>query len=523
MRMIPREPLHTNSDAEKRVFDQLRAAFSGPDQMAWFSMHSLNLPRHEYKRFGEIDFIVCGPDGLLVLEVKGGGVSCRDGVWVTRNRYGETDRLKESPFKQAEGALHGLRKKLPHLLEPVFVSGYGVVMPDVENLPESAEWDRAVFADAKDFKQFEKWLSRLIKHWSAKDPRKPHATFEQLKQLQQLLRPDFEAVVPMHVTAGAVESRIARLTEDQLRLIDAVEANDRVICSGGAGTGKTMLGLELAKRWTAAGMTVAMTCHSPWLKSFLDRVPLAGLTVCLSDSIHLAARRNGIEKFDAVVVDEGQDILNMESLSKLDAYVKGGLDKGRWCFFHDINNQSGLCGAYVPDAYEYLSIFAPTKIPLRTNCRNSLPILNRIQDALQADMGNSGVGDGPSVRESFANDHQEAIQFIEHELETLTEKEGFMYGDIVILSHLPFAASLASSLSHRWRKSISILDGASPLSSVRQTIGFAQIPDFKGLESEVIVLVDLPTPGSSADLLSLHYVGMSRARVVLSMITVVGS
>ena len=138
-------------------------------------------------------------------------------------------------------------------------------------------------------------------------------------------------------------------------------------------------------------------------------------------------------------------------------------------------------------------------------------------------MGNSGVGDGPSVRESFANDHQEAIQFIEHELETLTEKEGFMYGDIVILSHLPFAASLASSLSHRWRKSISILDGASPLSSVRQTIGFAQIPDFKGLESEVIVLVDLPTPGSSAALLSLHYVGMSRARVVLSMITVAGS
>ena len=38
---------------------------------------------------------------------------------------------------------------------------------------------------------------------------------------------------------------------------------------------------------------------------------------------------------------------------------------------------------------------------------------------------------------SFANDRQEAIWFIEHELEALTEKEGFVYGDIVILSHLP--------------------------------------------------------------------------------------
>ncbi len=149
MRMIPSEPLYTDSYAEKRIFDQLRASFSGADQTGWFAMHSLNLPRHEYKRFGEIDFIVCGPDGLFVLEVKGGGVSCHDGVWETRNRHGEASRLKESPFKQAEGALHGLKRKLPHVIEPVFVSGYGVVMPDVENLPESAEWDRAVLADAK--------------------------------------------------------------------------------------------------------------------------------------------------------------------------------------------------------------------------------------------------------------------------------------------------------------------------------------------------------------------------------------
>lgn len=517
--MIPREPLHTDSYAEKRVFDQLRASFIGPDQTEWFAMHSLNLPRHEYKRFGEIDFIVCGPDGVFVLEVKGGGVSCRDGVWETRNRFGEVSRLKESPFKQAEGGMHGLTKKLPQTLQHAFVLGYGIVMPDVDNLPESAEWDRAVFADAKDFKQFEKWLIRLIKHWRGKDTRTSQATSDQLTQLRQHLRPDFEALVPLHVAAGEVESRIVRLTEDQLRLIDAVEANDRVICYGGAGTGKTMLGLELAKRWTAAGMNVAMTCYSPWLKSFLEQKSQVGLTICLSDSIHLAARRSGIDKFDALIVDEGQDILNMGSLSKLDMYLDGGLESGRWCFFHDINNQSGLCGTYLPDAYEYLRNLSPTKIPLRTNCRNSLQILNRIQSALQADMGNSGVGDGPSVRESFANDRQEAIRFIEHELETLTEKEGFMYSDIVILSHLPFSDSLVSSLSPRWQEVISILDGASPRHSARQSIGFAQIPDFKGLESEAIVLIDLPTLGTSTDLRSLHYVGMSRARAVLSMIS----
>lgn len=519
MRMIPSEPLRTESHAEKRVVDQLRAAFSGPDQTGWFAMHSLNLPRHEYKRFGEIDFIVCGPDGLFALEVKGGGVSCRDGVWETRNRYGETERLKESPFKQVESALHGLRKKLPSQIEHTFVSGYGVVMPDVENLPDSAEWDRVVLADAKNFRQFEKWLSRLIKHWREKDVRKPAATPEQLKLLQQHLRPDFEAVVPLHVTAGAVESRIARLTEDQLRLIDAVEANTRVICSGGAGTGKTMLALELAKRWTSAGMKVALTCHSPWLKSFLEHNALAGLTICLSDSIHISARRAGIDKFDALIVDEGQDILNMESLSKLDTYLKDGINGGRWCFFHDVNNQSGLCGTYAPDAYEYLSSFSPTKIPLRTNCRNTLPILKRIQNDLCADMGNSGVGDGPSVREVVVGDPKAAIQALEQELATLTDKEGFDPGDIVILSPLPFESSWVSSVSACWRKLIAIMDGTSPLNLSRKFIGFSRIPDFKGLESEVIILINLPAPGAREDLRSLHYVGMSRARAVLSMIT----
>ena len=360
------------------MFDQLRAAFSRPDQNSWFAMHSLNLPRHEYKRFGEIDFVICGPDGLFVLEVKGGRVSCHDGIWETTNRYGETERLRESPFKQAEGALHGLRGKLPASLSNVLVVGYGVVIPDVDRLPDSAEWDSAVLADGRDFRQFEKWLERFIKYWRVKDPRKSAATPSHLKILQQHLRPDFEAVVPLHVSAHEVEMRIARLTEDQLRLIDVVEANPRVICSGGAGTGKTMLALELAKRWGASGMKTALACHSPWLKRFLERNAVPGLIVSLAESLHVAAKRAGIERFDALIVDEGQDILNMDALAHLDSCLHGGISEGRWCFFHDANNQSGLCGSYVPDAYEYLESICPVRIPLKTNCRNSLPILQRI-------------------------------------------------------------------------------------------------------------------------------------------------
>ena len=518
MRMIPNQPLSTVSQAELRLFDQLRATFSRPDRNAWFAMHSLNLPRHEYKRFGEIDFLVCGPDGLFVLEVKGGGISCKDGIWTTTNRYGEAQRLLESPFKQAEGALHGLRGKLPASLANHLVVGYGVVMPDIDRLPQSSEWDQAVLADGRDFRQFEKWLERFIRYWRTKDPRKPATSPSQLNLLQQYLRPDFEAVLPLHVSAHAVERRIARLTQEQLQLINVVEANPRVICSGGAGTGKTMLALELAKRWCASGMKIALTCHSPWLKGFLERNAVPGLTVSLAESIHVAAKRVGIEKFDALIVDEGQDILNMDALSFLDNYLSSGISEGRWCFFHDSNNQSGLCGSYVSDAYDYLESFCPARIPLKTNCRNSLPILKRIQADLDADIGNSGVGDGPAVRQIDVVDASGAIQALEKELRSLVDREGFYPGDIVILSPFAFARSWASSLPADLCSSISVLDETSSRNVARKKIGFAEIGDFKGLESEVVVLVDMARPGHCKTLRPYHYVGMSRARALLSMV-----
>ena len=201
MKMIPAHPLHTSSRAEMRVFDQLRATFHV--QQGWFALHSLNVPAHEYKRFGEIDFLVCGPGGLFVLEVKGGGVACRNGVWETCNHFGKIERLAESPFRQAESALHSLAKRLPPPLASSLVLGYGVITPDATNLPPSAEWERAVLADARDFRQFGKWLARLVWHWRAKDARSPVATPDILEQLQQFLRPDFECAPLPHTSTEA--------------------------------------------------------------------------------------------------------------------------------------------------------------------------------------------------------------------------------------------------------------------------------------------------------------------------------
>jgi hypothetical protein len=79
MQMIPATPhFDTQSRAELVVFDRLKAAFARDDGLRLTAFHSLNLTHHAYKRFGEIDFVIVGRPGILVLEVKGGGghLSC---------------------------------------------------------------------------------------------------------------------------------------------------------------------------------------------------------------------------------------------------------------------------------------------------------------------------------------------------------------------------------------------------------------------------------------------------------------
>ena len=152
MKMIPATPHGTHSKAEKRVFDRLYAAFVNEWNDSLVAYHSLNLTRHAYKRFGEIDFLISGIPGIFVLEVKGGRIACREGIWQFTNRYGEVFESVEGPFKQAESALLGLmaniRANLTERVVSQFTIGYGIVFPDCEWGVVGAEWNSHILADA---------------------------------------------------------------------------------------------------------------------------------------------------------------------------------------------------------------------------------------------------------------------------------------------------------------------------------------------------------------------------------------
>lgn len=530
MRMIPATPYRTHSQAEQKVFDCLRTAvFNEIGDTLLTAFHSLNLSQHEHKRFGEIDFLLCGPQGLFVIEVKGGGISCTNGRWTFTDREGHVHNGKESPFRQAESALHGLLARLKSEFSSEilnqFVIGYGVIFPDCEWNQTGSEWDPAVLADARGFRGFDCWLVNLFEHWQSKAfgvARDSVASDAAVDVIQKFLRPDFEAIIPLRIQTEHVIDSAIRMTEDQLAWVDVVEANPRTLCIGGAGTGKTFLAAELARRWTATGSKVLFACSSPWLKAWLDvRLNIRGLVISTFDGLETAAQRAHISQFDAIIVDEAQDLMRVVLIDKLEAYLLNGFQNGRWALFADFQNQSGLLVPTEAGALHRIEQYQPTRVPLRTNCRNTFEILESIKFRLGADMGVRGSGYGPAVREFCVATKEDAAKILANQLDELV-KGGMTHSQITILSQTPYNQSIVRLLPPKWHKVIKPLDSYAIRSFPPDSISFSQIPDFKGLENDAIIVVGMPNSKLSESL-TFHYVAMSRARAYLAVIELNGT
>jgi RecA/RadA recombinase len=76
------------------------------------------------------------------------------------------------------------------------------------------------------------------------------------------------------VVARALENEDAAdaLTEHQAVILDAIRLLNRVEVRGGAGSGKTFLAMEQARRLAQRGQRVALVCYSHGLASYLERI-----------------------------------------------------------------------------------------------------------------------------------------------------------------------------------------------------------------------------------------------------------
>jgi len=133
-------------------------------------------------------------------------------------------------------------------------------------------------------------------------------------------------------------------------------------------------------------------------------------------------------------------------------------------------------------------------------------------------MGAKGTGKGPKVIEIINSNKEDSVT-LQNEISEMLKK-GLSPGSITILSPLGYEESSINNLPKRMKKNIIALDDFSVRSFPLSTISFSEIKNFKGLENEVVVVIDLDNPKTIKNNFDKtnHYVAMSRPRALLCII-----
>lgn len=277
------------STAEKHIFEWFR---DDPRTEDWIVLHSLGIANHNRVVHGETDFFVLVPYmGLFALEVKGGRVRRKDGVWYFTDRYGNVGTKERGPFDQAwDGVfsiVNDIKSKLDtshQYLENIFF-GIGVMFPDVEYTTVGCDEEQWQVFDCNDGANIYDFIHRIFngscEKWKllyGEDiPFKKLPSVDDTRYIASLLRGDFDKAVAIRVQIKYAEEELIRLTNEQYRCIDQLDDNKRCLIEGGAGTGKTLLAVEEAKKAVANGLRVALFCYNKnlgdWLEKYFEDLP----------------------------------------------------------------------------------------------------------------------------------------------------------------------------------------------------------------------------------------------------------
>ena len=524
-----------DSEAEARVYAALRDELA-QEITVLYSVPWIESSSRGTTRDGETDFVVIDPShGVLILEVKGGTVEISPGgQWYTRNSGGSLVDIT-NPFRQGVTSKNVLKREIANIAGidvSSFIFAHAVALPDLftdpGNLGTDAPRDLLVLGD--EIQEIKERIDDLFGFWS--DTESSGLEADQIDLIVDNIFPRQILVPSLAASVQSSEEQIIELTRQQSRFLGFSGNQKRACVEGPAGTGKTVLAFEKAKRLALSGIPTLLTCFSNRLGAKLseqaESVP--NLTAwTFHDTCFKLAEEAGLpppspdtklgsdffnstlpgllwkaldllpeRRFGAVIIDEAQD-LKFEWWELLEFVLRNPSEDWLWAF----RDPAQDLFAGTTELPEGMTVFT-----LSENVRNAKNIHDAATPFATGDPGICIGPEGGEVRFEFATNKRAAAKVLSRVLHRLINDEGINREDVVILTASSVQNSSLSGVDH-----VGSFD-LKPLGVDGNGIDVESVWRFKGLERPVVIVTDLTAATATA----VRYVAMTRARSVLVMI-----
>ena len=533
-KMFPPKPREiTDGSGEAQMFELLAGL---PDEYYVFHSFAIVNEVNDMLKESETDFVIFHPKkGILCLEAKNGNVRYENNVW----KYGSGLEMKhDGPFRQASTNKHNLmiffeEKGMGWVMSQCKFM-HGVWFPMVRkskfagvSLPPEAKLELMLTKDSEE--NIEKAVSDLMAV-PVIGARETSLTSDEVSRIiNRVLAPSFNLISIPEMEMEFRHDAFKRMLKEQLALLNYLEEQNTAVINGMAGTGKTVVAVEKARRHADNGEKVLFLCYNSFLKEHLqiaypyenvDYYTIDGLAckLCSTREPNYALLKEKLEDFyleggfpyDHIVIDEGQDfgkdrIEEEGIISLLRDNVADDTKEGSFYLFYDKNQM--IQSQRMPDYIDS----ADCRLTLYRNCRNTENIATTSLRLL-------GTGKKPKLFEGAIRGDLAEMRFITDANATVAAVNRIIedcwnkgYSDIVILTCKTEAKSILSSEC-----------AGGVYAYKKKNIPFTTCRKFKGLEAEVIILVDVDLSSFEGEGERLMYVGSSRAKFKLSIIANMG-
>lgn len=527
-RMIPSSPPSFNESlGEERVFRALRTL---PDDITviyslrWIHPGHRRILTEPLKAQGEGDFVLFDRRrGVLVVEVKGGEIWCEAGLWYQRNR--RTGAVQEvDPEKQCANTMYRIKSEVDDRVPAArgLLFCHAVWFPDgtVDRglLPMNYHPDTTL--DAEDVSNAHAAIGRAFSFWASLYKDRGGISDRVARQVLDTLAPTLSLVPSVRQRVDETAEHLVRLTDEQARIISFLDEQAHAAIVGPAGTGKTLLAVEKARRLASSAEPVLYLCYNAALRDHLAKghqLPnvryqnfhgfareVTGPDGTLDEAVdalleHLAD--DGPLPYDHLVLDEAQDF-DRDWLEFLQARFR---DSAFYAFYDPHQNVQGELDTTWLDEI-------PCRLSLTRNCRNTLEVARSAYRAagLQAAPSLGATGPKPVIHRVESS--QEALKLVNKLVTTARTDHRIPPDEVAVLT----LESLNDSPWHQAKL------GGKP-TATRPEQGHVTLSTarrFKGLEATVVIIVDVDFSRAVHDEWRRRlYVACSRARQFVQVVT----